>query len=58
MAVGEILVEYLSSEGSTTPLQRIFPNAAEAGAFAESLGNLYLFSYTLDGHENATVNEE
>lgn len=58
MAVGEVLVEYLSSEGSTTPLQRIFPNASEAGAFAESLGNLYLFSYTLDGHENATVNEE
>ena len=55
---GEILVEYLSSEGSTIPLQRIFPNASEAGAFAESLGNLYLFSYTLDGHENATVNEE
>ena len=58
MAVGEFLVEYLSHEGSTTPLQRIFPSQQEAVAFAQSIGNLYLSSYMLDGHENATVNEE
>tara|TARA_Y100000004_G_scaffold28777_1_gene29603 strand:- start:1011 stop:1187 length:177 start_codon:yes stop_codon:yes gene_type:complete len=58
MAVGEVLVEYLAHEGSTTPLQRIFPDEKSALAYADSIGNLYLSSYILDGHENATVNEE
>jgi len=58
MAIGEFLVEYLTHEGSTTPVQRIFPTQQEALIFAESIGNCYLSSYMLDGHENATVNEE
>lgn len=51
MATGEFLVEYLTHEGSTTPIQKIFPSQTEALAFAESIGNCYLFSYMLDGHE-------
>tara|TARA_Y100000287_G_C14075318_1_gene282833 strand:+ start:256 stop:432 length:177 start_codon:yes stop_codon:yes gene_type:complete len=58
MAVGEFLVEYLSHEGSTTPLQRIFPDEASGLAYADSIGNLFLSGYILDGNEHTTVNEE
>lgn len=58
MSTGEYLVEYLTSESSTTPIQKVFPSQQEGVLFAESIGNLYLSGYVLDGHENATVNEE